>query len=135
MDKLQVLQWLNKEKIGSSEIFSKYLMDRLAHIGIKMHGIYKIHFRIFFRKIFHGCYHANKAITKVFAPVPGDKYKFLALVKSRNIVASRGKNLLLLRGKNRIISEFVNDHLQSINDCITCNIDLPLGTFGYQVLL
>ena len=30
MDKLQVLQWLNKKKIGSSEIFSKYLMDRLA---------------------------------------------------------------------------------------------------------
>ena len=73
--KLQILQWLNKEEVRTSQVLTEHFVNGLAHIGVEVHGVYEIYLGILLAEVFHGGYHADEAITKVLSAVAGNKYE------------------------------------------------------------
>lgn len=134
MNKLQILQWLNEEEIRTSQVLTKYFMNRLAHIGIKVHRIDEINIRILLREVLHGSYHTDKSITKILTAMSGNQHQLLAVVKTGDIITSLKKNLVLLLGKCSIIVELINNHMQCIYYGITRNINLTMSLLFEQIL-
>ena len=82
IDELEVLQRLDEEEVGARKVVAKHFVDGLAHVGIQVHWINKVNIRILLGEVFHSRYHADEAVTEVFAAVAGDEHQ-LALLQLR----------------------------------------------------
>ena len=112
INKLQVLEGFDEEEIAIlGEVIAKHLVNRLPHIGVKVHGIDKVHVEIFLTEIFHGCNHADETFAKVFPTVAGDENKFLSVAQSCDIVAGCLQDIDLLTGKGFIALKFIDHHM------------------------
>ena len=135
INKFQILEGLDEEEIlVCSEVFAEHLVDGLAHIGIEVHWIDEVHVRVFLAEVLHRGNHRDKSVAEVLAAVAGDKDKFLAAVKAGNIVASGLKHNDLLIGKGLVALEFINYHVQRINDRVAGDEDLAMSLFLLEVL-
>ena len=135
VNELQVLKRFDEEEVGAREIFAEHLMDGLAHIGIEMHRIDKVHIRVFLTEVLHGRDHADEAVAEVLAAVAGDQDEFLSAVETGDIVAGILQDGDLGIGKSLIALEFVHHHVQGVDDGVAGDEDLPMGLLLFQVLL
>ena len=62
-------------------------MDRLTNIRVQVHGVHKVHIRIFLTEILHGRHHANETFSKVLSSMTGNQDQLLAAVQACHIVA------------------------------------------------
>ena len=135
IDELQILQGLDEEEIRPREIFAEHLVDGLAHIGVEVHGIDEVHVGIFLAEVFHSGNHTDETFAEVFSSMAGDENEFLASIQTGDIVAGVFQNLNLQVGKGFVGLEFIDHHVQCVDDCVTCDEDLPVGLFLLEVLL
>ena len=135
MNKLKILKRLNEEKVRTSQVLTKHLMDRFTHVGIEVHGVDKINIWVFLAEILHSSYHTDEAVTEVLATMTSDKDKLLAICKTSYVVTGCHEYLVLLLCKGSIGSEFVNDHVKGIDNGIACYIDIAMRLLFLQILL
>ena len=76
IDKRQILKRLNEEHVAKTcQIGAEHLVYGLAHIGIKVHGINKIHIGELHGQILDGTTHRDKAIAKIFTAMARNQHK------------------------------------------------------------
>ena len=135
IDELQILERFDEEEVGTSEIFAKHLMDGLAHVGIEVHRIDEIHIRVLLAEVLHGRNHADKSFAKVLTAVASYEDELLAVVKAVDVVACGLEHIDLFIGKGFVALEFIDHHVQRIDDRVACDEDLAMGLFLLEVLL
>ena len=134
IDELQILERLNEEEVGTGEIIAKHLVDGLAHVGIEVHRIDKVHIGILLAEILHRSDHADESFSEVLTTVAGDEDEFLAVVKAGDIVASGLEHVDLLIGKSLVALELIDHHVKRIDDRVAGDEDLAMGLFLQEVL-
>ena len=110
-------------------------MNGLAHIGVEVHGVNEIYLRILLAEVFHGCDHADEAITEILATVAGDKHKPLTTIQTGYIVTGILQHIDLLVSQSLICLQLIYHHVEGIDNGITCYEDLALGLLLLQVML
>ena len=106
------------------KIFSENFMYRFSYIGIQVHGVNKIHLRVFFRQRLDGLAHLNKSLSKILAPMPCNQHRPLIAVQSADVIP-----ILLECGMNACLQpliriDFLQHPVQGINDGVSRHGDL-----------
>ena len=135
VNELQVLQGLNEEEVGAGQVFTKHMVNGLAHIGVEVHGVNEIYLRIFFAEVFHSCYHANETITKVLSAMACYQNQLLAAIQTGYIITSIFQNINLLVCQSLISLKLVYHHMEGIDNGITGDENLTLCLLLLQVML
>ena len=136
VNELQILQRLDKEEIlVCRQVFAKDLVNRLAHIGIQVHRINKIHIRILLRKILHRRHHADETFAEILPAMAGDQHQLLATRQARHIIAGICQHLVLLLRQGGIIPKLLHHHVERINHRIARHEDLPVRLLLLEILL
>ena len=110
-------------------------MDRLAHVGIEVHRVDKVHFWVFLAVVLHRGDHANETFTEKLSPMASDKNELFSVVQSCNIIASILQGTDLLIGKSFVALEFIDHHMEGINDGVSGDENLALCLLVEEVLL
>ena len=100
-----------------------------------MHGIYKIHIRIFFCQCLYGLTHRNKSITEILATMTCDQHQFLPICQTIHIITCLIQCFLQLCIQCFVTFDFVHYHIESINHSITCHCNCFLfHPFSQKIL-
>ncbi len=110
-------------------------MNGLAHIGVQVHGINKVHIGVLLTQVFHCSDHTDEAFAEVLAAVAGDEDEFLATVEARDIVAGGFQDVDLFIGQGLVALEFIDNHVEGVDNSVAGHKDPAVGLLLLQVVL
>ena len=136
IDELKVLQRFDEEEVAVlGEVFAEHLVDGLAYVGVEVHRIDEIDLGVFLAEVFHRRDHRDEAFTEVLATMAGDEDELASVVKAGDIVPCGLEDIDLLIGQGFVALEFIDHHMEGIDDGVAGNEDLALSLLFEEVLL
>ena len=98
-----------------------------------MHRINEVNVGILVLEVADGRTHIDESIAEILTAVACDKHQFSAVVKTAYVVACLCEHFFLLCGKNLVVRQFVNNHVERVDNGVARNDNLSLHFFLLEV--